>query len=93
MYWKALGSLKKSPKTQSSGGMVYKLLISSGISSASSSISDSMQGQKIHELRDEIAQLRREEALLDHHREYIQGILKSMSENKSFKRYLILMTN
>ena len=46
-----------------------------------------MQGQKIHEIRDEIAQLRREEALLDHHREYIQGILKSMSENKSFKRY------
>lgn len=86
MSLKGLDLLKRSLKISYNGGNIRMFIFKfSGLRSAS--VNDTLQGQKVHELREELAHLRREETLLDHHREYIQGILKSMSENKSFKRY------
>lgn len=62
---------------------------------------DCQHSQMLKQIKEDMIQLKNEENLIDHHTEYVQNLLKAMSEHESnrklvyfkyFYRYTILFT-
>lgn len=47
---------------------------------------DAHHSQSLKQIKDDIVHLKNEESLIDHHTDYVQNLLKAMSEHESNRR-------